>query len=291
MMTAADSEDDVLEFVEPTPTKAYGPIKVKLSDKDGGATLTLPTPKLSVTQVTMYLKCPTQYERRYIHGEKTPPGIALVEGSANHAALEWQNDFQMAHDRIAPVKKVIEVFGDDLTTRVREVPKDEWRKAGENRDVVFNRGVKMLTNYLKTIAPRMKPVAAEQGFDIKVRGLPFQGFIDLAEQNHLWDYKVVGPTSPYLKASGVEHDLQLTAYSYATKVSKVGFIPLVKGRDTITPLSAVRTRKDHLEFEETVLRVAKAISAGAFPPVAAGAWCCSAKFCGYFGKTCPVRGR
>lgn len=274
--------------LKPLAPKAakYGPVKVKLAEKDGGQTLTLPTPKLSVTQVTMYLKCPIQYEQRYVLGRKTPPGIALIEGSANHAALEWQNLYQISHERIAPLKKVLEVFGDDLSTRVKEVPAEEWRKAAENRNVVFNRGALMLKTYLTTMAPKIKPVAAEQGFDMVVRGLPFQGFIDLVEEGALWDYKVVGPTSPYLRASGAEHDLQLTAYSYATKVKRVGFIPLVKGRNTITPIATVRTRKDHVEFEETVLRVAKAISAGSFPPVAAGAWCCTPKFCGYYGKTC-----
>jgi len=285
-----DETDSVLELTRapqaPAAAPVYGPVKVKLSDKDGGAVLTLPTPMLSITQVTQYLKCPMQYEQRYIFGRKTPPGIALIEGSSNHAALEWANLYQMSHGRIATPKQVIEVFGDDLSVRAREVPADEWRKAAENRNVVFGRGVAMLSNYLTLIAPTITPVAAEEGFTMTVRGLPFQGFIDLVEGDTLWDYKVVGPSSPYLRPANAMHDLQLTAYSYAKKVKDVGFIPLVKGRNTIVPIRTKRGRKDYVEFEETVLRVAKAISAGAFPPVAPGSWACSQKFCGYYGNTC-----
>lgn len=250
-----------------------------------GTVIQLPTPKLSVTQVTMYMKCPAQYEQRYVLGKKDPPGIALIEGSSNHAALEYQNGYQIANGTSPRLKKVLERFGDDLSTRAKEIPAMAWRRAGESRDTVYHRGVGLLTKYMETTVKEFKPVAAEQGFDILVQGVPFQGFIDLAEQDALWDYKVVSKSSFSKYKRGIDADFQLTAYAYATGIKRVGFVPLIKDSGEIHVLKSVRTKPNLKGFEYVVDRVARSISKGAFPLCMPDSWWCNPRFCGYW-KDC-----
>lgn len=279
---------DELDLSDFDPVEAKAPAKTgtyRYTLKDG-TVIQLPTPKLSVTQVTMYMKCPAQYEQRYVLGKKDPPGIALVEGSSNHAALEFQNAYQIVHGEPARLKKVLEHFGDDLSTRAKEVPNVEWRRAGETRDSVFHRGVGLLTTYMKTTVKEFKPVAAEQGFDILVQGVPFQGFIDLAEDGALWDYKVVSKSSFSKYKRGIDHDFQLTAYAYATGITRVGFVPLVKDSGEIHVLRSKRTKPNLKGFEYVVDRVARAISKGAFPLCMPDSWWCNARFCGYYKEDC-----
>jgi hypothetical protein len=279
------SEDLDLSDLDATADVKTGTFKFRLKD---GETIALPTKSLSVTQVLMYLKCPAQYEKRYVEGKKEPPGIALVEGSSGHDALEWQNTYQIAHGEPAPLKKVLERYGDALTDRAKAVPSVEWRKAGESRDVVYHRGVALLKKYMGETVKRFTPVAAEQGFEITVRGVPFIGFIDLVEDEALWDYKVCSASTYSKMKRGIEGDLQLSAYAYATGKKRVGLVPMVKDRGEVHVEGSTRTKANLQGFEEVVVRVAKAISAGAFPLCLPEHWWCSARFCGFW-KSC--RGR
>ena len=43
---------------------------------------------LSVTQLKMFLRCPLQYEFRYIKGLKVPPVEAMTLGKSIHSTLE-----------------------------------------------------------------------------------------------------------------------------------------------------------------------------------------------------------
>jgi len=273
---------DELDLSDLDADPATGTFRFKLAD---GSPLSLPTKALSVTQLLMYLKCPKQYEERYVFGKKTPPGIALIEGSSGHDALEWQNTYQMAHGEPAPVKKVIERYGDALATRAKDVPAMEWRKAGESKDVVYNRGVPLLKTYMTDTVKRFTPVAAEQGFEMSVKGVPFMGFIDLVEADALWDYKVCSASTYSKMKRGIEGDLQLSAYAYATGKRRVGLIPMVKDRGEVHVEGSTRTAPNLKGFEEVVVRVAKSISAGAFPLCLPEHWWCNARFCGYY-KTC-----
>lgn len=273
--------DSIKDLVAEEKTK-FGTYRYTLAD---GTKIQLPTPMLSVTQVYMYMKCPRQYEERYVKGVKTPPGVALIEGSSNHDALEYQNGYQIAHGEPAKIKKVLAHFGDALQTRAATVPSREWRSSGESVDTVHARGVVMLTNYMATMASKFTPVACEEGFTMSVKGVPFQGFIDLAEADALWDYKVVGKSSASRYKRGIDHDLQLTAYSYAKRVRRVGLIPLLKETGVIEKWASVRTKPNYLGFEDTITRVAKAISLGAFPTCLPDSWWCNNRFCGYW-KDC-----
>lgn len=274
------SEDDVEDLDQDAP-RTCGSHKVKLPD---GVVITLPTPQLSVTQVSMYLKCPAQYEFRYIQGKKSPPGVAQIEGTSGHDALEHQNVYQIMHEgRTMPVKKVLARYSDVLAEEAKAIDKVTWRLAGESKDSVQRRGERLLTKYVTEHAPKMRPTAAEQHFEMSVGGVPFQGYIDVAEKAALWDYKITSAFGASKLKSGLFKDLQLTAYSMATGIATTGFITLRKDKEDVGVIGpAKRSKQDHRMFTETVVRVAKAISLGAFPQCLPDSWFCSEKWCGFW---------
>lgn len=250
-----------------------------------GTKIQLPVKSLSVTQAQMYMKCPAMYEQRYVLGKKEPPGIALIEGSSGHDALEFQNTYQMAHGKIAPLKKVLDRYGDALTTRAKEISDFTWRKAADSKDAVHQRGTALLKAYMAETVNRFTPVAAEQGFEISVAGVPFLGFIDLAEKDRVWDYKVCSASTYSKMKRGIDHDFQLTAYAYATGKKHVGLIPLVKDRGEVHVEGSLRTKPNLVGFEFQMVRIAKAISAGSFPLCLPDSWWCNTRFCGFY-KDC-----
>ena len=81
----------------------------------------------------------------------------------------------------------------------------------------------------------------------------------------------------------VESSLQLTLYSMVTNIPCVRYDQLLRQKvPKITRISALRKAQDYLWLQEVYTGVAKAISAGSFPPCSPSGWACSAKFCGYW---------
>lgn len=54
-------------------------------------------PHLSVSQISMYLRCSLQYWFRYIQGIKAPPNLKLTVGKAGHEGLEFENRQKVVH--------------------------------------------------------------------------------------------------------------------------------------------------------------------------------------------------
>ena len=46
-------------------------------------------PHISATSLRMFKRCPEQYRRRYLLGEKVPPAANMIWGSADHAAIGY----------------------------------------------------------------------------------------------------------------------------------------------------------------------------------------------------------
>jgi len=63
---------------------------------------------LSFSQLSMFLRCPRQYEFRYIHGLKIPPSGAMVQSKVRHQTLEqnYRQKIQSSKDlRVEQVNK------------------------------------------------------------------------------------------------------------------------------------------------------------------------------------------
>lgn len=258
--------------------------KITMTD---GTVLTLPKPSLSFSQVSSYLKCPDQYRRSYVDGVKTPPGVALVEGSAAHAGVEENNLHKMKTGKDLPVKNVVEAASEYFLGHQGEI--EDWSE-GEDKadtDTVLRRAKGYLGAYMKGTAPAITPVAAEQEHKFDVQGIPFVAVVDLvhkADQNTrgVMDYKTVTTRSDVFK--NPDKSLQLAIYAHLIETQQAGFIGFLKDTQKVRVVETIIPKHAWLAAEQQIIQVAKAISAGVFPMVDAKSWACNARFCGYYNS-------
>lgn len=271
--------------------------------------------RLSPTQIDMYQRCPLQYFHRYVEGRKVPPGVALVEGSAHHAALETNNRYKIREHEDLPTPRLIERFQDEFDTRKGEI--ENWE--GESSDSVVHRGRGLLKEYLNSFAPTFQPNLVEHEFEIRVGAIPVIGYMDAAgdrvgtdapnsfvgRKSAKSEVKVVTAVDYKVAArakseSEVANSLQLGFYGWGLQhiltTSQGTKCPIEAGfcilKKTKTPAvewqSSIITPARLKWLRQVVTYIADAITKGVFPPCDPTSWCCSEKFCGFY-QTC--RGR
>ena len=280
----------------------------------------LPTGYLSHSQIEMYMRCPRQYEFRYVKGEKRPPGVPMALGSSAHEALETTHNHIVEHGTPAPLEQVQAAFSDSYDKNIADVPAEEWKKEDEVPALVKNAGMNLVTQYNMQFAPHVKPMVKdgvrgiEQKFEMVIVDVPMVGYIDLIDVNSgvaitpeeralmasigpaaetptnpdildmlnsvVTDFKT---KSKSLTEEDVKSSFQLTLYSYVTGIPTVRYDQLLRQKvPKLKRMNSTRTKQDHLWMEEIIRSTAQAISAGVFPPCSPTSWTCSAKWCGYW---------
>jgi len=272
----------------------------------------LPRGYLSPSQITMYLKCPRQYYFRYIRDDKRPPGVAMTLGTGTHAAAEKTHHHIVDHQVPAPIEELLEAFSDKFEKGAADVPKEEWKEEGNAKGLVKDMGVRLVTIYNRDFAPIVQPQVLkgvrgiEQKVEVSIAGVPMLGFIDLIDTNA--DAIMTAEERALLQGQGtdvpavfrtavadlktkqkstaqgeIDGSLQLTFYSYATGIGLVRFDQLLKQKKPkVKRIHSQRTKQDHAWLSEIVSSVAKAITAGIFPPCDPTSWACTPKWCGYY---------
>lgn len=272
----------------------------------------LPRGYLSPSQIGMYLKCPRQYYYRYIRDDKRPPGVAMTLGTGAHAAVEKTHHHLVDHKVPAPIEMVLEAFSESFDKGAKNVPKKEWTEEGNDKGTVKDVGVRLVTIYNRDFAPLVQPQVhngirgIEQKVEVTVAGVPMVGFIDLIDTNADAIMSVEerallqgqGKDVPALFRTAVsdfktkqksmsqgetDGSFQLTFYSYATGIGLVRFDQLLKQKKPkVKRIHSQRTSQDYAWMNEIISSVAKAISAGIFPPCDPTSWACTPKWCGYY---------
>lgn len=239
-------------------------------------------PYLSASQITMYQRCPKQYEYRYIKGMTRPPKMALVVGSSVHKSIEL--NYGKKHKTKKPELKdvVLDAYSQEFEKLKLDADKDE--EQGRSKD----RGYAMATAHYDLIAPTFQPLEApELEFNVPIPGIKrkLYGFIDVIGEPVTKDKKkkrlIMDNKTAKRKYErlAVELSPQLTAYEFAHRVlygkksDGVGIDAMVeytrKG-EAITEVQRLVTTRDEMEikrFVETAQAIDKGINAGVFPPV------------------------
>jgi putative RecB family exonuclease len=227
------------------------------------------TPHLSVTQLKMFLRCPLQYEFRYIKHLKVPPSGALTLGKAIHSVLEKNYRQKIKTKQNLPVEHWKDLFSDTWEKNAKETIFKEDEKPGTMKDD----GIKLLQTYHNNIAPKIQPVGVEKEFLIELEHLkhPILGYIDLIDdKGYIIDHKVSKRSWP----KGKEHtDLQLTAYSLAYKQLEgkkekgLRFDVMVRNKEPkIQQLSTKRNQQDINRFKKLIVYVSCSIENSIFYP-------------------------
>lgn len=245
-------------------------------------------PHLSHSQIETFTRCGLQWYRRYVLGEKQPPGVAAVVGKGTHQTgylnllrkMDWGQ--LMSREEVADTAR-------DETVRAwdREQPminEDDPTK-GEAVDLV----VALSDLYHRRVAPTIEPIALEQGFRIDVPDLPFDlvGVVDVETIETIRDTKTKGrkPSEDSVRRSQQLALYHLRAELMGEPTKRVAFDYLIK---TKTPQHiSVETRpgkNDHLALLRRLEPIVASIKAGIFPPADPMSWVCTAKHCGYYDR-------
>lgn len=244
--------------------------------------------RISFSGADTYLSCGKQYEFRYVQDIKSPPAVALIEGSSHHKSMEMNNlnkrdkGFDLAHGTLT------DIFMDDFRDRVKNEGEVIWE--GETENNIFSRARVLHERYINDLAPKIKPVEIEKKFELPVdlafeRGdekvkIMLTGIMDLEQESNILDYKTAARSKGQ---SEVDNSLQLSLYSYASKKDDVGIIEfLKKANPEVGLIMSRRNSMQKIWALKVVRSVALAIQNGVYPLAPPNSWRCSERFCGYW---------
>ena len=75
---------------------------------------------ITQSMLGMFLRCPHQFERRYLRGEIIPPGIAARRGSATHKAAQINHEQKLHTHEDLPVGDLRNAARDHYVRLVKE---------------------------------------------------------------------------------------------------------------------------------------------------------------------------
>ena len=248
--------------------------------------MTTPRPDglyVSVSQLKTYLRCPRQYELRYVLGEKPESvAVALVLGSAVHAALA--SYYTSVRDgAMLSLEAMLEVFaGAWIAAQPPDMP--VLTDDGHPLASVASHGAAVVRTFHAHAAraPAVRPVLIETPFNVdlhdpatgEVLDEKLTGIIDLVAERggrlRIFEHKT---SARRYGRDQLDYDLQPTAYLHAARqlgldIEGVTFQVLTKAATPIVQVEDVeRDTSAEDEFLLTVVGVLRAIDAGAFYPV------------------------
>lgn len=258
--------------------------------------------RLSCTQLNMFMRCPRQYEFRYMQGIKIPPAGAMIQGSCYHETLAKEFELQIAGKKPLKAADVGDVFNeswrkftkggfvlDETSKEKEEFNEIDW--GDDNPAHLKDEGIALSQLYVNEVAGTIKSTAVEHTLEGEIEGIPFILVIDLITSSMTVDHKMKSKRFSY---ADLTRELQPLAYTLPAHVGVkdypgvFGYHVALKQKtpQIITPsgdpnLLIRPTEGDYLWFTGIVKSCNSAISAGVFYPSPNG-WHCTPKFCGYW---------
>lgn len=262
-----------------------------------GGSLNVPE-HISNSQISLFTRCPEAWRRRYVEGDKIPPGIALLIGTGVHVGIETNfNQKIESHSDITPSQlrdAAVAGFESRLAEEGVQLTKNE-QSIGEQGVIggAIDVTADLATVHAVQVAPEYQPTMVEKRveLDLPKIGKTLVGVIDVADdKDRVTDFKTTGRTPSQDDAN---RSTQLTIYSVLHKhetgrpASEARLEVLTKTKKSQRKL--FKTHRDMADFNALAARInaiVQSIEAGIFPPTEPGNWYCHPKWCGYF-NTCP----
>jgi hypothetical protein len=172
---------------------------------------------LSASSIGMLMRCPRQFQHRYLRDEKERPGGGMIIGSFFHETLEWNYAQKIESHRDRPITEAIEYLSDVAVPKVIEKEGGEdWIAWDTNRDDARSDAQRITAAYYRNIVPRIQPTVVEEKFSIDIPGVevPVIGYLDLQDAERTIDTKTGKQVSKKVKPSW---QLQGRLYAFATQ--------------------------------------------------------------------------
>ena len=251
-------------------------------------------PHLSTSQLELYARCPEAYRRRYVEGERRPPGVAMLVGTGVHSGAEVNFRQKIESHVDLSANEIVDAAVASYNQRVHnegvqpEIGQSKRLATALGRDHV----VHLASAHAAAQAPHYQPVEVEKATTIILPSCSHDlvAVTDLRDdKNRVVDFKTAAkaPTNGEAHAS-----LQLTVVATAYQVDR-GEKPNEVRLDVLTKtrepkryvLASERDEQDFAALANRIESIVGAINAGVFPPTSPANWQCSAKWCGYY-RTC-----
>lgn len=251
------------------------------------------------SMVKMYLRCPVQFEQRFVLGRKEAPRWALAVGSvADGLFQEWGRRALAgasltpaeARDALSDLWKLYVV-----EPGVRPEEGDPHPTADAKLAALLRIYEEWLTLVLQSGLGPLREVQPAYGYDggVRLGGVPIAGHPDFVFRGPA-DLKCVSQKSAFLRGDFWANLADWVFQSALVGTTESNLIVTVHDYVRAGPSRVKLLLEPNLPpsafgvMGEQVARVAEAVRRGSFPPtVTVGAYPCTAKWCGFFGS-CPV---
>lgn len=243
---------------------------------------------LSNSQIGTWLRCPRQWEFRYVKGLKLPPKGVMIQGSAYHGALKANFEHKLKAEADLGLTDVLDAFSTYWNERLHGKYGDRGKEEGlisdidwegQNPGVLKDEGISLVSEYHRLIAPNIIPIAVESEGRVRIDdSLEILGYIDLDVEKEVIDHKLRGRAFPQADA---DRDFQVHTYCFLRKKQNFAFHVAIKKK--VPEIQIIKVHKTDADINwwlQAVKQVAAQIDSGIAPPNTNG-WWCSYKFCGY----------
>jgi PD-(D/E)XK nuclease superfamily len=263
---------------EPTPAKVE-PTK-KAIHASGLSTLSL---------------CGELFRRVYVEGERRPPGVAAVIGTAVHKTAAIDLARKMQTGKGASPAEVKQVAADALeATWLGESPllSPEEKTIGvpKVKGEAKDEAIDLALLHNRELTPQLNPKGLERKMRLILDGFPFdvEGTIDVDEEDQINDLKTSAKSPSEDAAEGMPQlDMYSMMRSHIEKrpVKRQGLNFLVKTKVSKLVRVHAPAPKQFTAIVRRIERAAHVWQTGAFYPVdpsGPSGWVCTPKWCGFF---------
>ena len=253
---------------------------------------------ISPSSLGMFLKCGEQFRRRYVEGEKIPPGISARRGGAVHKAAEINYSQKVVTETDLPLADLQDAARDNYVNEIKDngvfIPKGELSGKDRLMDKGLNQAIEATKIYKEDIAPQNQPKLIEQRWsaDIGV-GLPLLGVVDLVtKDNKIKDLKIMKRKNQ----AWADNELQPTVYSILAEknnipVDSMEYQFIIPNKTMVhDEITTARGQGDQERLVQYIRAFMQSLESGLFVPCEPGHWLCDEKWCGYY-QTCKYRRR
>ena len=237
------------------------------------------------------MKCPRQYEFRYVKGLVIPPKGIMVQGTAYHGALKENFQYKIKKKEDLDIKDLVDAYDTSWNKAVKGEIKDkgeeeeigdqiEW--GDDKPDALKDEGFRMVQFYHKAYAPVIIPVEVEKEASRNITpDILLHGYLDLVTAEKIIDHKLKGRK---MSDDDVKQDTQAFAYCFLKNMPDFEFHCAVKTKTPVVYVLPAKKTADEINWWlEQVKLISRQMDTGIAPPNSKG-WHCSEKFCGYWDR-------
>ena len=238
---------------------------------------------VSHSQISMWLKCPHQWECKYVRGLVVPLSGALVLGGAYHTALEMNYKQKIVTREDLTVSECRDLFSDAWEERLAGTEAIEWE--GDSPGRLKDLGLSLVEEYVRTISPTVQPIAVEEVYVSEIAGVKFLSRVDLVEERKIViDHKT--STRPRTQED-IDTDLQASAEAFVLgrAIMFQNHIAVKVEPPYVQTLKSYRLDADIRWWYNMAAGVITLMKTGIAPPrirLSSSDWYCSEKYCDYF---------